>query len=286
MKSNQKFKKKGMMLLSAVLAAFLLTMVASGYFMTLTGSFNAIKSGGEAIQAQRYAEIEANKLSLLAYNDLDSKVSQNVWKKSDADEGWEYKVNLGPEKVVDPSTNSKQRIATVSIRKEGDSTERFSMKVPVSVKEFSTGEMIIPDYDKKELIASFHGIKHYHTQQQVVVKIPKDGFLYVWVEGYADHIKDPYQYGFVGINTNLVPHSVKIGRVLFTRELFGHTGDQPWYNGENYIRPGTDVIYTLHPAYRRGYYSDIIPVSKGQNVSIMRPQGDRPTYVYLIPPKK
>ena len=132
MKSNQKFKKKGMMLLSAVLAAFLLTMVASGYFMTLTGSFNAIKSGGEAIQAQRYAEIEANKLSLLAYNDLDSKVSQNVWKKSDADEGWEYKVNLGPEKVVDPSTNSKQRIATVSIRKEGDSTERFSMKVPLN----------------------------------------------------------------------------------------------------------------------------------------------------------
>ena len=139
MKSNQKFKKKGMMLLSAVLAAFLLTMVASGYFMTLTGSFNAIKSGGEAIQAQRYAEIEANKLSLLAYNDLDSKVSQNVWKKSDADEGWEYKVNLGPEKVVDPSTNSKQRIATVSVRKEGDATDRFQMKVPLSVADSENG---------------------------------------------------------------------------------------------------------------------------------------------------
>ena len=131
MKSNQKFKKKGMMLLSAVLAAFLLTMVASGYFMTLTGSFNAIKSGGEAMQAQRYAEIEANKLSLLAYNDLDSKVSQNVWKKSDADEGWEYKVNLGPEKVVDPGLGSKQRIATVSVKREDDSTERFEIKVPV-----------------------------------------------------------------------------------------------------------------------------------------------------------
>jgi len=128
MKSNQKFKRRGMMLLSAVLAAFLLTMVASGYFMTLTGSFNAIKSGGEAIQAQRYAEIEANKLSLLAYNDLDTKVSQNKWVKSDADEGWEYKVNLGPEKVIDPSTNSKQRIATVSVCKEGVATDRFQMK--------------------------------------------------------------------------------------------------------------------------------------------------------------
>jgi len=64
-----KLKKRGMMLLSAVLAAFLLTMVASGYFMTLTGSFNAIKSGGEALQAQRYAEIEANRLSLMSYDD-------------------------------------------------------------------------------------------------------------------------------------------------------------------------------------------------------------------------
>ena len=65
------------------------------------------------------------------YNDLDSKVSQNVWKKSDADEGWEYKVNLGPEKVVDPSLGSKQRIATVSVKREDDSTERFEIKVPV-----------------------------------------------------------------------------------------------------------------------------------------------------------
>ena len=170
MKSNQKFKKKGMMLLSAVLAAFLLTMVASGYFMTLTGSFNAIKSGGEAIQAQRYAEIEANKLSLLAYNDLDSKVSQNVWKKSDADEGWEYKVNLGPEKVVDPSTNSKQRIATVSIRKEGDSTERFSMKVPVSVSD-SSGDGKIGD--EKELIWYTN---ENHRGVHTVIK--ESGFLY------------------------------------------------------------------------------------------------------------
>ena len=68
---------------------------------------------------------------LLAYNDLDSKVSQNKWIKSDADEGWEYKVDLGPEKVIDPSTNSKQRIATVSIKKEGDSDARFELNVPI-----------------------------------------------------------------------------------------------------------------------------------------------------------
>ena len=68
------------------------------------------------------------------YNDLDTKVSQNVWKKSDADEGWEYKVNLGPEKVVDPSVNSKQRIANIAVRKLNDTNERYELKVPIIQK--------------------------------------------------------------------------------------------------------------------------------------------------------
>ena len=158
MKSNQKFKKKGIMLLSAVLAAFLLTLVASGYFMTLNGSFNAIRSGGEAMKAQRYAEIEANKLSLISYNDLDSKVSQNVWKVTDADDEWEYKVNLDPEKIIDADTGAKQRIATVSVRKDGDSIERFSLKVPISV---------IPKDIKRKLIAEITDSRTYIENNSV-----------------------------------------------------------------------------------------------------------------------
>ena len=38
-----------------------------------------------------------------------------------------------------PSTNSKQRIATVSVRKEGDATDRFQMKVPLSVADSENG---------------------------------------------------------------------------------------------------------------------------------------------------
>ena len=34
-------------------------------------------------------------------------------------------------KVIDASTGSKQRIATVSVRKDGDPTERFDLKIPV-----------------------------------------------------------------------------------------------------------------------------------------------------------
>ena len=280
-----------MMLLSAVLGTFLLTMAAAGYFIVLSGSFNAIRSGGEAIQAQRYAEIEANKLSLLAYNDLDTKVSQNVWKKSDADEGWEYKVNLGPEKVIAPSTNSKQRIATVSIRKEGDATERFQMKVPVSVGEVEKGDLQVPDYDNKELIAYFPGIKHYHYVKQQTLKIPKTGLLYVWIDGYTDHLKEHYRRGFVAINSNLVSQSIKAGNTRpgnpfgANREVFG-TDSQKTYGGKSYVRPGKDIIYPIHDLYDKGYFSDLIPVSKGQNVSIVSPQGDRTMWVYLIQNKK
>ena len=84
------------------------------------------------MQAQRYAEIEANKLSLLAYEELDAKVSQNKWTKTEIDSDWEYNIKLDAEKILSSSKNSKQRIATVSVRKVGDQTERFSMKVPVS----------------------------------------------------------------------------------------------------------------------------------------------------------
>lgn len=47
------------MLLSVILGTFLFTMAAAGYFVVLSGGFGAVKSTGEAIQAQRYAEMDA-----------------------------------------------------------------------------------------------------------------------------------------------------------------------------------------------------------------------------------
>ena len=66
------------------------------------------------------------------------RLSRNeLWSKSDADDGWKYKVNLGSEKVINSSTNSKQRITTVSVRKEGDVIEKFQTKFLFFVFEVS-----------------------------------------------------------------------------------------------------------------------------------------------------
>ena len=278
-------------MLSAILGTFLLTMAAAGYFIVLSSGFGAVKSTGEAMQAQRYAEIEANKLSLLAYEELNTNIPQNTWKKIDVDNDWEYNIKLDPEKILNSSKNSKQRIATVSVRKVGDLTERFQIKTPIkSTSENSDTNIKTPNYDKKEMIAFYKGVKHYKNPQQFTLTTPNDGFLYVWIAG-TEAGKNK-KHGIVAINTNLTPiryynrYYEGSGTVGNKTDLFGTTGNS--YNdrsGKNYIRAGIDVLFEIRSFYNIGYSSDLIPVKKGQNIAIMRPQGDLDTYVYLIPPQ-
>ena len=105
-------------------------MVSVGYFATLTGSFGAVKSSGDALEAQRVAEIESNKIKLTDYENLDSKVQQGKWVDAPDNPGWQYFVTLGSEKVIDG--DNKQRIAEVKVRRKGDEESRFSTVVPVS----------------------------------------------------------------------------------------------------------------------------------------------------------
>ena len=114
----------------------MLTMVSVGYFATLTGSFGAVKSSGDALEAQKVAEIESNKIRLTDYENLDSKVQQGKWVDAPDNPGWQYFVTLGSEKVIDG--DNKQRIAEVKVRRKGDEESRFSTVVPVS-EESSSG---------------------------------------------------------------------------------------------------------------------------------------------------
>ena len=108
-------------------------MVSVGYFATLTGSFGAVKSSGDALEAQRVAEIESNKIKLTDYENLDSKVQQGKWVDAPDNPGWQYFVTLGSEKVIDG--DNKQRIAEVKVRRKGDEESRFSTVVPVASNE-------------------------------------------------------------------------------------------------------------------------------------------------------
>ena len=112
-------------------------MVSVGYFATLTGSFGAVKSSGDALEAQRVAEIESNKIRLTDYENLDSKVQQGKWVDAPDNPGWQYFVTLGSEKVIDG--DNKQRIAEVKVRRKGDEESRFETVVPVTSNEGGSG---------------------------------------------------------------------------------------------------------------------------------------------------
>ena len=127
--------------MSVLAAAIVYTMIASSFFMIANGMFSAHKASRTATQAQQYADIDANTLQLLAYDTLDEKGAhprQNITSIEGAD-GWQDEVLLTDEKIIDKDEESKQRIATVKIYKEGDILSRFSLQVPLSSQGTTVG---------------------------------------------------------------------------------------------------------------------------------------------------
>ena len=198
-------------------------MVSVGYFATLTGSFGAVKSSGDALEAQRVAEIESNKIRLTDYENLDSKVQQGKWVDAPDNPGWQYFVTLGSEKVIDG--DNKQRIAEVKVRRKGDEESRFETAVPVassdgeSGKGFKEAEIKLYEGDycvrkrgcdirhvTKIIDGPYHHIEvgsRWYSPVDDVVVLKKSGFLEIPqnpVEGYREFHESRSCTGFVTVD--------------------------------------------------------------------------------------
>lgn len=134
MYKKMRCKLRGYMLLTGILSSILFIMLAGAYFTTLGGSFGLIKNSQVALQAQQYGEIASNTLSLISYDELDNLGAHNRRAISNTT-GWEDEVTIAPEQIIDPSAESKQRIATVKIYKTGDVLPRYSLQVPLSSQD-------------------------------------------------------------------------------------------------------------------------------------------------------
>lgn len=127
-------KKQGFMFFSAVLSAIVFMMMAGVFFTLYGGQFSLIKNGKTAIQAQQYAEIDANTLQSLSYSNLDAKGAHsrkaitNITNAS----GWEDEITLSAEQILDEDAGTKQRIATVNIYKTGDTLPRYTLQIPLT----------------------------------------------------------------------------------------------------------------------------------------------------------
>ena len=128
-------KVGGYVLLETVLAMIAFSMLSMAFFTIFSGQFSMINSSADAMQAQQYAEIDAQKLRLMNYYDLDdegAKTRSAMTSWSNPNNLWEDEITIGNEIVIDDYTQSKQRIATIKIYRQGDTLPRFSFEVPIS----------------------------------------------------------------------------------------------------------------------------------------------------------
>lgn len=125
-----KKKRSGMLLLSAALTAIVFIVLAGSIVGLYSGMFSMVESGRTASVAQRYAEIEANTLTLLPYDELTS--AAHGKKNIEGAAEWQSETLLGAEKVIDG--DHRQRIATVKIYKAAESVPRANLQVPLSSK--------------------------------------------------------------------------------------------------------------------------------------------------------
>ena len=123
-------KKSGVALLATIISIAVLLLVSGGFFTIMASNTGLIKSSGESLQAQYFAQLEADTIKMLSYDEVDN-ITQDTWQEFDIDNSWQYKVNVGPEQNVGDSDNT-MKIASISVRKNGDTIDRFALDVPLS----------------------------------------------------------------------------------------------------------------------------------------------------------
>lgn len=133
---DKKRKKKGYILFETVLALIVFGMLSIAFFMIFSGQFSMINSSRDALQAQQYAQVEAEMLRISEYEDLENKTKARSAMTSWANPNniWESEITLDTEQKT---TVGKTRIAHVSVYRTGDSLARFTLDVPLSSQVMS-----------------------------------------------------------------------------------------------------------------------------------------------------
>ena len=126
-------KKKGVILLEAMFAILLLGMASYGFAETSTVQFQQMSAAKVASQAQDYAEIEAKYLLELGYEDVDS---LGIHDRTSMEsligvEGWESETKIVSTKSLSGGNNNEVKVVGIDVYKEGDSTPRYSVSVPL-----------------------------------------------------------------------------------------------------------------------------------------------------------
>lgn len=193
-------KKSGVALLATIISIAVLLLVSGGFFTIMASNTGLIKSGGESLQAQYFAQLEADTIKMLSYDEVDN-ITQDTWQEFDIDNSWQYKVNVGPEQNVGDSDNT-MKIASISVRKNGDTINRFALDVPLSSQSNNMLDMLgMPDY--AHMIRQNLGTTYIAPENGYIFTggSSDDGYFNVYID---DILLCPYSDRYATASSNVI----------------------------------------------------------------------------------
>ena len=254
-------KKSGVALLATIISIAVLLLVSGGFFTILASNTGLIKSGGESLQAQYFAQLEADTIKMLSYDEVDN-ITQDTWQEFDIDNSWQYKVNVGPEQNVGDSDNT-MKIASISVRKNGDTINRFALDVPLSSQSSSlsvpvgtiwpyTGDLNeIPD--DWHLCDGTNGtpdlrnrfLEGTTTKANMFVEA---GLPNITGKHYTDNTSSEYYYSPSGVYTYIHGKNLTLeGSTSYTSGwlLFDASRCSSIYGNSNTVQPASYTVYYI-----------------------------------------
>lgn len=132
---TSRYKRRGVMLLTTVVAIAAWILLAGGLFLAQSGELRMLAAGNEANEAKQYAEVNANLLKGIDYSQLTNTsalakfklhLNRGAIQTVDAPD-YEDEVILSGEKTA--KSGAKFRTATINIYQKGDAKPRYRLDI-------------------------------------------------------------------------------------------------------------------------------------------------------------
>ena len=156
----RRYKRRGVMLITTVVAVTAWILLAGGLFLAQSGELQMLAANHEENQAKQYAEVNANLLKGIDYSQLtDANIlakfhlhmDRGTIQTVDAPD-WEDEIAISNEKTA--RSGAKFRTATINIYQKGDTKPRFRLDISLEkdVQPPTRGEIdkMIAQKEKEE----------------------------------------------------------------------------------------------------------------------------------------
>lgn len=127
------------LMLQLLIYSIFVGIIASSTIDLQSSYFSGLSAGRVELEAQQWAEIKANTVRLIGYDDITNQSRQSI----DGSNGrWEDEVIVDEAVQIGPDEDNKQKIVTIKVYNPSDITSKFDLKVPLS-SQGNTGSVPI-----------------------------------------------------------------------------------------------------------------------------------------------